>query len=65
MAYRNPFPSSLEQFVQKMLEKGFEPYVDDGEEVFLGKYLGDDVEDDKKDEENNGNENVEMNSQTE
>ena len=29
------------------------------------KYLGDDVEDDKKDEENNGNENVEMNSQTE
>lgn len=39
-----PFNGNLEQFVQKMLEKGFEPYVDDGEEVFLGKYLGDDVE---------------------
>ena len=39
-----PFTGDLELFAKKMLEKGFEYYEDDGEEVFIGKYLGDDVE---------------------
>ena len=39
-----PFNGNLEQFVTKMVEKGFEYIDDEGHDAFVGKYLGDDVE---------------------
>ena len=39
-----PFTGDLELFGNKMIEKGFEYYQDGDEEVFIGKYLGEDVE---------------------